>query len=162
MQNRQTKTLSKETTTGAVIGALAGGAAQVSVGFKEGVVGGALGGVLNRGLSYALEQTAGFSKMTAELAAFAITATLDAGGLHSFGSDKGPINGNPVIPYAPEEGLVLHHVVFYTAMLLGFAGVSLYNNRHALFGANTSKNPVVAPSDDAELTDKPVNKRRQS
>src|SRR5579871_2223595 len=101
MQNRQTKTLSKETTTGAIIGALAGGTAQLAVGFKEGLVGGALGGILNRGISYALEQKAGWSKMRAELAALATTVALDVGGLHSLGSEYGPVNGNPIIHYTP-------------------------------------------------------------
>lgn len=107
---------------GATIGFLAGGLAR-TVGFKEGVVGGVLGGMLSKTIEHMLQRK-GYSEVFSGFSALFLTSLIDLGGLHSFGTTS-----KALIPYTQSENIYFHHLVFYTALIIGMQGLSQYRRK---------------------------------
>jgi len=112
---------------GALAGFIAGSYAQLTVGFKEGPVGGLIGGVVDKAIAHTLKRK-GFSIETSELLALATTILIDTGGLHFFGSNQGAL-----IPYKKEEDMNMHHLVYYTALMLCMAGMPVIKRSLSFF-----------------------------
>lgn len=124
----------REIGEGALTGFIAGGLAQLSVGFKEGPIGGLLGGIFDKSLSCYLQKN-GVSKLPAEVIAFATTVLVDMGGLHHFGSNYGA-----PIPYKSSENMTEHHLVFYSMLLLGMVNLPSTYNKLGFFKQGAAEN----------------------